>query len=151
MRLCGLVVWQNGVSIKNGTARLYENKTPYTGDISALNRVAAALNIQSGCGPYLNSLQTSHEPYGWTLEFSNAYTEEKAARLDETMEHELAPLMLALVDNLGEVSWTYQTQDGAVRTRTVTLAEADAALPRPVKDYAASPADLQQLLSLLMQ
>ena len=151
VRLCGLVVWQNGVVIENGTARLYEAKAPYVGDISALNRVAAALNIQSGCGPYLNSLQTSHEPYGWTLEFSNVYTEQDSVWLDDTMEHDLAPLMLALVDNLGEVSWTYQTQGGAVRTRTVTLAEADAALPRPVKDYAATPADLQQLLSLLMQ
>ena len=151
VRLCGLVVWQNGVVIENGTARLYEAKAPYVGDISALNRVAAALNIQSGCGPYLNSLQTSHEPYGWTLEFSNVYTEQDSVWLDDTMEHDLAPLMLALVDNLGEVSWTYQTQDGAVRTRTVTLAEADAALPLPVKDYAATPADLHQLLSLLMQ
>ena len=151
VRLCGLVVWQNGVAIKNGTARLYETKTPYAGDISALNRVAAALNIQSGCGPYLNSLQTSHEPYGWTLEFSNVYKEQDAARLDDAMEQDLAPLMLALVGNLGEVSWTYQTQAGAARTRTVTLAEADAALPRPVKDYAASAADLQQLLNLLMQ
>ena len=151
VRLCGLVVWQNGVVIENGTARLYEAKAPYVGDISALSRVAAALNIQSGCGPYLNSLQTSHEPYGWTLEFSNVYTEQDSVWLDDTMEHDLAPLMLALVDNLGEVSWTYQTQDGAARTRTVTLAEADAALPRSVKDYAATPADLQQLLSLLMQ
>ena len=151
VRLCGLVVWQNGVAIENGTARLYETKTPYVGDISALNRVAGALNIQSGCGPYLNSLQTSHEPYGWTLEFSNVYQEQEAVWLDNTMEQDLAPLMLALVDNLGEVSWTYQTQDGTTRTRTVTLAEADAALPRPVKDYAASAADLQQLLNLLMQ
>ena len=151
VRLCGLVVWQNGVAIENGTARLYETKTPYVGDISALNRVAGALNIQSGCGPYLNSLQTSHEPYGWTLEFSNVYTEQTASQLDQVMKNQLAPLMLALVDNLGEVSWTYQTQDSTTRTRTVTLAEADAALPRPVKDYAASAADLQQLLNLLMQ
>ena len=85
VRLCGLVVWQNGVAIENGTARLYETKTPYVGDISALNRVAAALNIQSGCGPYLNSLQTSHEPYGWTLEFSNVYQEQEAVWLDDTM------------------------------------------------------------------
>lgn len=150
VRLCGLVVWQNGVAIRNSTARLYEAKTPYVGDISALNRVAAALNIQSECGPYLNSLQTAHEPYGWTLEFSTAYTGQAAAQLDEAMKNQLAPLMLALVGNLGEVSWTYQTQDGAARTRTVTLPEADAALPRPVKDYAASAADLQQLLDLLM-
>ena len=32
----------------------------------------------------------------------------------------------------------------------VWLCEADTALPRPVKDYAASAADLQQLLNLLM-
>ncbi|MCI6320705.1 MAG: DUF4825 domain-containing protein [Clostridiales bacterium] len=113
--------------------------------------MAAALNIQSGCGPYLNSLQTSHEPYGWTLEFSNVYQEQEASQLDQVMKNQLAPLMLALVDNLGEVSWTYQTQDGTTRTCTVTLAEADAALPRSVKDYAATPADLQQLLNLLMQ
>ena len=150
VRLCGLVVWQNGVAIENGTARLYEAKVPYVGDISALNRVAAALNIQSRCGPYLNSLQTSHEPYGWTLEFSNVYTEQTASQLDQVMKSQLAPLMLALVDNLGEVSWTYQTQDGTSWTRTVPLAEADTALPRPVKDYAASAADLQQLLNLLM-
>ena len=109
--------------------------------------MANVLDIQGRCGSYLNSLQTAQEPYGWTLEFSNAYTEEKAARLDETMEHELAPLMLALVDNLGEVSWTYRTQDGTLRTRTVT--PEDVALPRPVKDYVGSPAELQQLCDLL--
>ena len=149
VRLCGLVVWQDGVAIQNGTACLYETKTPYVGDISALNRVATAMNIQSGCGPYTNSLQTSHEPYGWTLEFSNVYTEKQAAWLDETMEYDLAPLMMALVENLGEVSWTYRTQDGALQTRTVTLSQVNEALPRPVKDYAASPAELQRLCDLL--
>lgn len=151
VRLCGLVVWQDGVAIQNGTARLYMTKTPYMGDISALDRVANALNIQSGCGPYTNRLQTSHEPYGWTLEFSNVYTQKQAAWLDETMEYDLAPLMMALVDNLGEVSWTYRAQDGALQTRTVTLLQVNEALPRPVKDYAASPAELQQLLDLLMK
>ena len=151
VRLCGLVVWQDGVAIQNGTARLYMTKTPYVGDISALDRVANALNIQSGCGPYTNRLQTSHEPYGWTLEFSNVYTQKQAAWLDETMEYDLAPLMMALVDNLGEVSWTYRAQDGALQTRTVTLLQVNEALPRPVKDYAASPAELQQLLDLLMK
>ena len=151
VRLCGLVVWQDGVAIQNGTARLYMTKTPYVGDISALDRVANALNIQSGCGPYTNRLQTSHEPYGWTLEFSNVYTQKQAAWLDETMEYDLAPLMMALVDNLGEVSWTYRAQDGALQTRTVTLLQVNEALPRPVKDYAASPAELPQLLDLLMK
>ena len=147
--IAGQLIWQDGVAISSGTMDLYAAKTPYVGDISALNRVANALNIQSRCGSYLNSLQTAQEPYGWTLEFSDVYTEKQAAWLDETMEHDLAPLMLALVDNLGEVSWTYRTQDGALQTRTVTLPQISEALPRPVKDYAASPAQLQQLCDLL--
>ena len=147
--IAGQLIWQDGVAISSGTMDLYAAKTPYVGDISALNRVANALNIQSRCGSYLNSLQTAQEPYGWTLEFSDVYTEKQAAWLDETMEHDLAPLMLALVDNLGEVSWTYRTQDGALQTRTVTLPQVNEALPRPVKDYAASPAQLQQLCDLL--
>ena len=147
--IAGQLIWQDGVAISSGTMDLYAAKTPYVGDISALNRVANALNIQSRCGSYLNSLKTAQEPYGWTLEFSDVYTEKQAAWLDETMEHDLAPLMLALVDNLGEVSWTYRTQDGALQTRTVTLQQVNEALPRPVKDYAASPAQLQQLCDLL--
>ena len=147
--IAGQLIWQDGVAISSGTMDLYAAKTPYVGDISALNRVANALNIQSRCGSYLNSLKTAQEPYGWTLEFSDVYSEKQAAWLDETMEHDLAPLMLALVDNLGEVSWTYRTQDGALQTRTVTLPQISEALPRPVKDYAASPAQLQQLCDLL--
>ena len=149
--IAGQLIWQDGISISSGTMDLYAAKTPYVGDIPALNRVATAMNIQSGCGPYTNSLQTSHEPYGWTLEFSNVYTEKQAAWLDETMEYDLAPLMMALVENLGEVSWTYRTQDDALQTRTVTLSQVNEALPRPVKDYAASPAELQHLLDLLME
>ena len=67
VRLCGRTVWQDGTLIQERVARLYETRTPYVGDMPALNRVATAMNIQSGCGPYTNSLQTSHEPYGWTL------------------------------------------------------------------------------------
>ena len=149
--IAGQLIWQDGVAISSGTMDLYAAKTPYVGDMPALNRVANALNIQSRCGSYLNSLKTAQEPYGWTLEFSDVYTEKQAAWLDETMEHDLALLMLTLVDNLGEVSWTYRTQDGALQTRTVTLQQVNEALPRPVKDYAASPAELQHLLDLLME
>lgn len=147
--VAGQLIWQDGIPISSGTMDIYAAKPPYVGDISALNRVANALNIQSRCGSYLNSLQTAQEPYGWTLEFSDAYTEENAARLNETMEHQLAPLMLALVENLGEVSWTYRTQDGTLQSRTVTLPQVNEAIPRPVKDYAASPAELQRLCDLL--
>ena len=151
--VAGQLIWQDGVAISSGTMALYEAKTPYVGDMPALNRIANALDIQGRCGSYLNSLQTSARPYGWTLEFSGTYTERKAAQLDTVMADKLAPLMLALVDNLDQVSWTYTT-DGApqsVQTRTVTAEEASQrwAEGGGIKDCAASPASLQRLCDRL--
>ena len=77
----------------------------------------------------------------------------------------IAPSLLALIGNLGQVQWTYAAPDGTAVTRSVTLEEVDAALPdwiaaydldagadwtapESVKDYAASPAALQRLLEL---
>ena len=150
VRLCGRVVWQDGTAIQHEVARLYKTRTPYVGDISALGRIANALSIQGQCGSYTNSLQTSARPYGWTLEFSGTCTEKKAAQLDEIMEHKLAPLMLALVDNLDQVIWTY-TINGSPQTRTVTAEEASArwAEGGSIKDCALSPASLQQLCDRL--
>ena len=75
--------------------------------------------------------------------------------------------MLALVGNLGVVSWTYEDSDGEAHSESITLEEVNASLPGKVelynqvygtdwealpsvKDYyAASPATLQQLADLL--
>ena len=76
-----------------------------------------------------------------------------------------APLILALVDNLGKVSWSYTAPSGVTLTTTVALTEINALLPDAVdaynaangtdwtpldsvKDYAASPAALWQLTEL---
>ena len=150
VRLCGRVVWQDGTAIQEQVARLYKTRTPYVGDISALGQIANALNVQGQCGSYTNSLHTSSRPYSWTLEFSGTCTEKKAAQLDEIMEHKLAPLMLALVDNLDQVIWTY-TIYGSPQTRTVTAEEASArwAEGGSIKDCALSPASLQHLCDRL--
>ena len=150
VRLCGRVVWQDGVAIQHETARLYETRTPYVGDMPALNRVANALDIQGSLGPYTNSLHTSSRPYDWTLELANPRA--VIAQFESSMNAVAIPL-LALVDNLDQVSWTYTT-DGApqsVQTRTVTAEEASQrwAEGGGIKDCAASPASLQRLCDRL--
>ena len=91
--------------------------------------------------------------------------------LDKRM-YAIAPSLLALIGNLGEVRWTYAAPDGTAVTRSVTLEEVDQALPdwiearnlayhqdnsedgtdwiapESVKDYAASPAAVQRLMDL---
>lgn len=161
--LCGKLLWQDGVTIFSATAELYDAKTPYVGDASALGRIASLMPGLPAA--YTMELQTAREPYGWTFCSDIPCTARVGADLDRRME-EAAPLLLALVGNLGEVSWTYPLEDGSTQTRTVTLAEVNAALPEKaaaynaanetavtprssVRDYLASPADFQRLINLL--
>ena len=176
----GRLVWQEGTEISPDAWALYQAQTPYVGDNSAVGRVLAA--VDTWYGPpivdYTISLQTSSEPYGLTIHFDSvtAYVSGAGRSLDKRM-YAVAPSLLTLIGNLGEVRWTYAAPDGTAVTRTVTLEEVDAALPdwiearnltydlygtedgakdapeawaapESVKDYAASPAALQRLLEL---
>ena len=163
VRLCGRVVWQDGVAIQHETARLYETRTPYVGDMPALNRVANALDIQGSLGPYTNSLHTSSRPYDWTLELANPRA--VIAQFEPSMNAVAIPL-LALVDNLDQVTFAYTDVEGQSYQYTVTKEDAieilQARMERleeigwkteelgltlldSVKDYAASPAEFQRL------
>ena len=171
----GRLVWQEGTEISPDAWALYQAQTPYVGDNSAVGRVLAT--VDTWYGPpivdYTISLQTSSEPYGLTIHFDSvtAYVSGAGRSLDKRM-YAIAPSLLALIGNLGEVrwtyaapEWTYAAPDGTAVTRSVTLEEVDAALPdwidaynldagadwaapESVKDYAASPAALQRLMDL---
>ena len=171
----GRLVWQEGTKISPDAWALYQAQTPYVGDNSAVGRVLAA--VDTWYGPpivdYTISLQTSAEPYGLTIHFDSvtAYTPGAADTINERMRI-LAPVLLALIGNLGQVQWTYAAPDGTAVTRSVTLEEVDAALPdwiearnlahdlispddapdwtvpESIKDYAASPAAVQRLIDL---
>ena len=162
--VCGRLMWTDGVAIDPKTLRLYDLKTPYAGDMSALNQIANQLEIQPHMGDYLNSLHTSTEPYRWTLEFTDFGWQGiyKKAYISEDMPR-YAAQMPALVENLGEVGWSWTDENGEFHEEFITLEEVNAllsewtdlynaeygtqwaALPS-VKDYADSPAALQKLL-----
>ncbi len=171
----GRLIWQEDTEISADAWALYQAQTPYVGDNSAVGRVLAA--VDTWYGPpivdYTISLQTSSEPYGLTIHFDSvtAYVSGAGRSLDKRM-YAIAPSLLALIGNLGEVRWTYAAPDGTAVTRSVTLEEVDQALPdwiearnlayhqdnsedgtdwiapESVKDYAASPAALQRLMDL---
>ena len=167
----GRLVWQEGTEISPDAWALYQAQTPYVGDNSVVGRVLAA--VDTWYGPpivdYTISLQTSSEPYGLTIHFDSvtAYVSGAGRSLDKRM-YAIAPSLLALIGNLGEVRWTYAAPDGTAVTRSVTLEEVDAALPdwiaaydldagadwaapESVKDYAQSPVMLQRLDAIFWQ
>lgn len=157
--LCGRLIWQEGEIIQNRTLALYNARTQYTGDAVALGRIAQELDIESVMGPFSNILKTDQPPYGWELHFKN-----RVGDLGQMMLPYMGPQMLALVENLEFVTWSFPS--GEEDTITLTLDSVNAHLPEwveaynasngtnwtareSIKDYLDSPASFQQLLSIL--
>ena len=158
--LPGRVVWQDNLAISGRIWKLYQTRTPYVGAMWAVNQVAGNLPLPPVS--YHNRLKTDAEPYGWILDF-----EEPLCPADQEKMRRAAPLALAMVDNMGQVEWTWpDPETGTLMSETLAAADFDAALPelvnrynqahgtdwqpRPgVKAYAESLYTLQQLSELL--
>lgn len=138
------IIWEDGVVITMETNKIYETKHAYVGDASANGRVSGALQIGK-FGPFLNSLQTTEEPYGWTMEFTDTITNDTI--FNERMT-QYAYVILSLIDNLGEVSWQYNNGSKVI-TKTVTTEEATKVLDQDIKEYSKSISEFQRLLNQL--
>lgn len=114
---------------------LYNAKNPYVGDHIADGKVMKALNIAVDFGNFQTELQTSAEPYGIKLVFENQGVD---------MEKR-AYAMLALIDNLGYVSWGSEGGE----EKTLSLNAADESLGESVKSFAKSKKQLLRLFMLL--
>lgn len=98
------MVWENERLITERANRIYAEKHLYTGDAPANGRLAGAIGIGALFGNYKNVLQTTSEPYGWIFQFEEPVKNED---IFNRRIQEYACLLLALTDNLGEVSWEY--------------------------------------------
>lgn len=159
----GELVYQDGVILQQRTTHLHEARTPYVGDAPALGRVAEAVGLGAQWD-YTTELHTSDRPYRWTVKFQDHWGDTSA---DMWMRALYGPLMLALVDNLDEVGWSYTTAGSGGKTyveNVLTLEAADGCLAdllaasdldqrwkdlKSVKDFAATPAGTQVLYDLL--
>ncbi len=166
VRLCGDVVYQDGVVIGSAAMQRCKARTPYVGDAPALGRVAEAVGLDGQNWNYITELQTGERPYRWTIKFQNHWGDTSAGKW---MRYYYGPQMLALVDNLDEVGWTYTTATSSGKTfceGVLTLEEADAHLAellegsgldgrwkelKSVRDFAATPAGMQVLYDLLWE
>lgn len=160
VNILGRTVWEEGLTIQQDTSEMVENKTPYMGSAWAVSQAASTLPL-----PQVNfawQLQSEQEPYGVTLLF-----EEALDQVEQQQMEQAAPLLMALVGNLGRVDWTFPV-NGTIQTGGVTLADTNARLADltrryneahgtdwqaldSVKDYAESAYTMEQLRCLLRQ
>lgn len=134
------IIWDNGIEISALTSRLYQTNHDYVGDMSANNESANALLVFENFD-YINELQTTQEPYGWTFVLTEAPVA-SGAELEKKMEG-YAYALMAVVGNLGVV--TFETADGTVMA-SFNTEDATIEMGKDIKTYGESPANLQVLM-----
>ena len=90
-------------SFQEQMATLYETKTPYVGNASAVGEVIELLPFVKNCERNGMELQTEAEPYGITLQYKDL------SRIPEMELKGNAYLMFCLIENLGQIAFNNQT------------------------------------------
>lgn len=138
---------ESGLLAKN----LYEHRNPYVGDMPANGKILYDLKLPKVLGSFKNELQTTKEPYGYTLLFEDMVQKEEIEEFDNTMKA-FACMMLAMIDNLSEVSWKYQaeTDKGVTEiNKSITKEEASGLAGADIKSFSESVDKVQNLLYIL--
>ncbi len=150
-------------NVSDAATLLYSVKNPYVGDISADGKVLRAIEKVRPGSVYAGKteLQTSEEPYEYhfLLEQNEETLKVKTGTEESKLNQEMsktAVLMLALIDNLGEVQWNYAviaedgTENDVLYTSYVDIDMVQQWLGVDnIKAYAESPEKMQELLDLL--
>lgn len=138
------IVWANGKDISVAASAVFRTRHPYVGDMSQNNASANALHMTAYLGCFTNTLQTEQAPYGWTMTLSEEVPSAQRAAKEYVMKS-CAYVLLAVIDNLGEVSYEYRSE-GLLHTVTVTQAEASTFAGCEIKTCGQDVAALQELM-----
>lgn len=127
LKILNKILWKEGRYISDITWEAFNKKHPYMGDMSANSRTARALGIYDYLGSHTNKLQSSKEPYEWTMMLSYEILPKQVKEKEELMK-KYAYAILGVIDNLGAVSFEYEVfnsegEDKACRL-TVTKEQA---------------------------
>lgn len=147
VRIDDLILWENGKTISNTAARLFRAMNPFVGNMPSNSKIAAILGVSDQFGPFTNELQTTTEPYGWTLFLETDIPQDEEHTMQDSMAAD-SYVMLATIGNLSYVTWEYQV-DGNKREYTVTAEDAAAYAGGDIKVCAQSASQLQTLLESL--
>ncbi len=145
IRMGDRIVWYHGALIDEQTSNVYNARHAYVGDMPANGRLANALGISEEFGSYENELSTAQEPYGWTFYFHRDFSSKELADGRRADLQRNAAVLLACVDNLGWVEFRL-TSSGTPVTLRLTAEEASARRHADIKEEAADPARLQNLM-----
>lgn len=138
------IVWADGYRISPITSAVYRSAHPYIGNMPDNGNTIRALNLTGYLGSFSNQLQTKEEPFGWTMCLDHSFSSNRKEYLEKKM-HAYACAILAVIDNLGELTFEYAI-DGTPCSLTVTAAEAGEFAGEDIKSVGKDISKLQKLM-----
>ena len=138
------IIWEEGEKISPLTSLVYASRHDYIGDMSANGKSANAVGVYTRLGEYENSLQTTNEPYGWTMILKNDISSDRAVLIESDMES-MAYILIGVIGNLDHITYEY-TVDGTPHSLSITAAAADSFFGRSIKDCGKSARLLNELI-----
>lgn len=150
----GRLIFQDGREISRKALELYEARTPYMGDAPALGNLLEVLDLSCRSGEYTMALQTSSRPYRLTLNYTGSR---------DPSPDVYVTLLLALVENLEEVEWTWTDENGTFHSRVITAEDTgagqtasafieenwDVVNVENIKTYGETPGGIQFLIKIM--
>lgn len=139
------IVWSHGMQISPLTSAVYNTRHPFIGNMPDNGKTASALNMQGYLGNYTVELQTTQQPYGWKFILQNSFTQSRQNAMVEQLTAYAATL-LAVIDNLGEVSFEYVI-DGETQLFSFTQADASVFAGHDIKTVGKDICLLENMLA----
>lgn len=93
-------------------SNLYAAKNPYIENTSANNNLVRLIGVSS-YGKYTLSVQDDEHPYTLQIRFMYLHSDTDLTAMDQNMVN-VATLLLALIDDCEQVSWSYSGEAGLV-------------------------------------
>lgn len=138
------IIWARGEAISAIASAVYNTRHAYIGNMPENGQTAKALNMTNYLGGYTNELQTGKEPYAWKMVLEEEVSALQQEKKEQCMKF-YAYILMAVIDNLGEVSFEY-TVDGTVQILLVVKDEASAFAGRDIKKCGKDILLLQDLI-----
>ncbi len=143
IRMGDLILWADGEYISTWTSEIYKTRHANIKDTKANAETADALYLSSVFSDYKSVVQKTEEPYGW--HFQKGVLLQDPVSLEKSYLEPYAYIMLALIEDLGEVTYEY-TYMGQPVSKTYTADMATEYAGKDIKLVGKDIAELEKLV-----
>lgn len=139
------VIWENGITIPFSISSIYAARHEFIGDMYMNTLSVNALKMPEDLGPYKSELQTSKEPYSWTIYLENDLSKRNSPDTLNALLQFYSEMLIATIDDLDTVRFVFDS-DGTTNEFIFSEADADLHYGSSVKEAAKTASGLYSMM-----